>query len=309
MAKIYTIGETTYDVIFRDGKPINAAVGGSALNLSVTLSRLGFPVYFVSRMGNDRVGDMSLDFLTQNGISCKFVTRYDGNSRLALAFLDDENNAQYQFYKADKLPSLVFPQLGYGDIVTFGSTNALRNEGRNNLLLFLNHAHDNGNVTIYDPNIREFGPLELIEVRRKFEENLYLTKVLKGSAKDFQRIYDTSDADIIFEKVKNSGVEVLIVTSGANPVQLRAKSLNMSIDVKPVNTVSTIGAGDSFTAGLVYGFVKYRINPEKLKALTEKEWKTIIQYSKRFAAEVCKSKSNYLSNKYVRQIDDYSQII
>jgi fructokinase len=309
MAKIYTVGETTYDIIFRNGQPINAVVGGSALNTSVTLGRLGFPVFFISRMGDDKIGDLSLDFLKDNGISCKYVTRFDGNSRLALAFLDEENNAFYQFYKAAKAPALVFPELGFGDIVSFGSTNAIRDEGRNSLLLFLNHAHDNGNLTVYDPNIREFGPLELIEVRRKFEENLYLTKVLKGSSKDFKRIYDSCDADIIFDKVRNFGVEVLIITSGADPIQLRAGNVSMGFDVKPVKTTSTIGAGDNFTAGLVYGFVKHRVGVSKLGSLDAKDWKSIIQFAKRFASEVCQSKSNYITERYARQVPAYSEIL
>ncbi len=309
MAKIYTVGETTYDIIFRNGQPLNAVVGGSALNTSVTLGRLGFPVYFISRMGDDKIGDLSLKFLKDNGISCKYINRFDGNSRLALAFLDDENNAFYQFYKAAKAPALSFPQLGFGDIVTFGSTNAVRDEGRNSLLLFLNHAHDNQNITIYDPNIREFGPLELIEVRRKFEENLYLTKVLKGSSNDFKRMYDSCDADFIFDIIKKYGVEALVITSGSEPIQVRTRNVSIKIDVKPVKTVSTIGAGDNFTAGLVYGFVQNRVGISKLALMDEKEWKSIIQLAKRFSSEVCQSKSNYISEKFARQFKCYNEII
>lgn len=298
MAKIFNVGETTYDIIFRNGMPTGAVVGGSVLNTSVTLGRLGLPVLFISRMGNDQIGDLSLKFLNDNGVNCDYVTRFEGNSRLALAFMDDENNASYEFYKAEKSPSLFFPDLEHNDIVTFGSTNALRDEGRNNLLIFLNQAHDKNVLTIYDPNIREFGPLELVEVRRKFEENIYLAKVLKGSNHDFKRIYDTDDADVIFKKVELFGVETLIVTSSSNSVEIRTKDLSFSIPVEPVKTVSTIGAGDNFTAGLVYGFVKCKVLTETLCEQTESDWKEIIEYAKRFAAEVCQSESNYISTEF-----------
>lgn len=301
MAKIYNVGETTYDIIFRDGKPTGAVVGGSVLNTSVTLGRLGLSVNFISRIGNDQIGDLSINFLNENGINCDYVTRFEGNSRLALAFMDDENNASYEFYKAEKSPSLIFPVLENDDIVTFGSTNALRDEGRNNLLIFLNQAHDKNVLTIYDPNIREFGPLELVEVRRKFEENIYLAKVLKGANQDFMRIYDTDDADAIFKKVEVFGVETLIVTSGSNPVEIRTKSFSFSIPVEPVKTVSTIGAGDNFTAGLVFGFVKYKVAAESLEKLSENEWKAIVEYAKLFAAEVCQSESNYISTSFAEK--------
>ncbi|MFA9391341.1 MAG: carbohydrate kinase family protein [Prolixibacteraceae bacterium] len=301
MGKVYLVGETTYDIIFRNGIPTGAVVGGSILNTSVTLGRLGVPVNFISRMGNDQIGDLSLKFLEGNGVNCNLVNRYEGNSRLALAFLGDGNNAEYQFYKAEKAPSLRFPELEESDRVIFGSTNAIREEGRNNLLLFLNQAHDKNVLTIYDPNIREFGVLELIEVRRRFEENLFMTKILKGSNQDFLRLFETADADVIFDRVAVSGVETLIVTYGPDPVELRTKSLSMSIPFVPVQPVSTIGAGDNFTAGLMYGIMKEDVKTNELSELKPEVWKRIVAYATAFASEVCLSESNYISESFVEE--------
>lgn len=300
MGNIYTVGETTYDIIFRSGKPTGAVVGGSMLNTAVSLGRLGMPVRFITRMGNDQIGNLSMDFLTQNGVDCNYITRYDGNSRLALAFLDHENNAEYQFYKADKAPSLHFPELTEEDAVIFGSTNALRDEGRNSLLLFLNEAHDKKVMTIYDPNIREFGTLELIEVRRKFEENLHLTNVLKGSTQDFKRLYETSNADLVFDKVEAYGVNVLIITNADEPVELRTPSFSMSIPVHSIKVTNTIGAGDNFTAGLMYGFLTNKITSADIAELKPEIWRTIVNDASSFAAEVCKSDSNYISRDFAK---------
>lgn len=298
MGKIYSVGETTYDIIFRNGQPTGAVVGGSMLNSSVTLGRLGVPVNFISRMGNDQIGNLSLKFLESNGVNCDFVTRFDGNSRLALAFMDDANNADYQFYKAEKAPSLTFPELESDDQVIFGSTNAVRDEGRNSLLLFLNQAHDKNVMTIYDPNIREFGALELIEVRKKFEENLYLTKILKGSTQDFKRIYETSNADLIFDRVGFYGVETLIVTAGAEPVELRTRSLSMSIPFDLVKPMSTIGAGDNFTAGLMYGLINEGVTTFQLEGLKPERWQRIVGFATTFASEVCQSEANYIAESF-----------
>ena len=301
MGKVYSVGETTYDIIFRNGQPTGAVVGGSMLNTSVTLGRLGVPVNFISRMGNDEIGNLSLKFLKENGVNCDFITRFEGNSRLALAFMDDENNADYQFYKAEKAPSLRFPELELNDRVIFGSTNAVRDEGRNSLLLFLNQAHDKNVMTIYDPNIREFGALELIEVRRKFEENLYLTKILKGSNQDFKRIYETTNADLIYDKVRFYGVETLIVTSGSEPVELRTRTLSMSIPFEVVKPVSTIGAGDNFTSGLMYGLLKEGVKTSQLEDLKPERWLQIVGFATTFASEVCQSEDNYITRVFVEE--------
>jgi fructokinase len=302
MGKIYAIGETTYDILFRDGKPTGAVVGGSVLNTTVTLSRLGLPVTFISRMGNDHVGDLSIKFLRENNVNCENIIRFEGNSRLALAFIDENNNADYQFYKGNQAPSLRFPKIEADDIITFGSTNAIRNEGRNSLLLFLNHAHDKKVLTFYDPNIREADPFKMAEVRKKVEENFYLTKVVKGSTVDFFRLYDTKNPDDIFSKVREFGVKVLIVTAGANPASLRTRNLSASFPSPEVKAISTIGAGDNFTAGIIAGISKFGFGATTLSDIDLATWKKIIGLANTLAGEVCKSELNYISKEFAEKI-------
>lgn len=301
--RIFTIGETTFDIVFRNGKPVDAIVGGSVLNTSVSLGRAGLPVSFISRMGNDRIGDLSMDFLSENGVDIDLIVRFEGNSRLSLAFLDEQNNASYQFYKAQKAPELYYPNLQTGNMVLFASTHALRDEGRNALLLFLNQAHDLGLVTFYDPNIRNFSPTEMMDVRRKVEENLYLTKILKGSAEDFIALYDTCDPDQLFETVKRSGIEALVITSANKPVELRTLNISKSYPVQPIQAVSTIGAGDNFTAGLIYGFVRYKIDAESIRQLPEVIWDQIIGLALLFSSEVCLSEENYIPRSFANQLN------
>lgn len=301
MIRVITIGETTYDIVFRNAQPIGAVVGGSVLNTSISLARLGVPVTFVSRMGNDQVGEFSIEFLKSNEINCDYITRYDGNSRLALAFLDEKNNASYEFYKADKSPSLIFPEISQSDIVVFGSTNAIKDEGRNSLLLFLNQAHDKNALTIYDPNIREYSQLELIEVRKKVKENLHLAKIVKGSVDDFQRLYNNSIASELFANFSKYGVEVLIVTGGSLPVQICTSNVEFSINVEVINPVSTIGAGDNFTSGLIFALLKNHKLIKQLSSISEKQWIEILKFAICFSIEVCCSDFNYISKDFAKR--------
>jgi fructokinase len=298
MNRVVTVGETTYDIVFRNAQPTGAVVGGSVLNTSISLGRLGIPVTFVSRMGNDQVGQLSIDFLKSNAIDCDFITRYEGNSRLALAFLDEQNNASYEFYKADKAPSLIFPEINKDDIVVFGSTNAIKDEGRNSLLLFLNQVHDKNALSIYDPNIRECNPLELIEVRKKVKENFHLAKIVKGSTDDFQRLYSTSNANELFSVLSKYGVEVLIITAGSLPVQVCTASVSLSINVEAIEPVSTIGAGDNFTSGLIWGLLAKVQLIRQLSVITEAQWREILQPAIAFSIEECCSEANYISKDF-----------
>lgn len=100
MRKVIGIGETILDIIFKNDQPHTAVPGGSVFNGLVSLGRLGVPVSFISEVGNDHVGEIIRRFMEENHISTEFVDRFpDGKSPISLAFLDNENNANYTFYK------------------------------------------------------------------------------------------------------------------------------------------------------------------------------------------------------------------
>jgi fructokinase len=100
MRKIFAIGETVLDIIFKNNQPFAAKAGGACLNSSVTLGRLDLPVFFIGEYGLDEVGSLIDRFLKENKVSTQYVYRYyDGKSSLALAFLNENNDASYDFYK------------------------------------------------------------------------------------------------------------------------------------------------------------------------------------------------------------------
>lgn len=73
MRKVIGIGETVLDIIFKDGKPIEAVPGGSAFNALISLGRSGIDSTFISEAGNDRVGEYIIDFLRKNGVNADNV--------------------------------------------------------------------------------------------------------------------------------------------------------------------------------------------------------------------------------------------
>jgi fructokinase len=66
-------------------------------------------------------------------------------------------------------------------------------------------------------------------------------------------------------------------------------------DATPIVPVSTIGAGDNFNAGVIYGLIKYNIGYHDLPLINEATWDKIIQCGIDFSAEVCQSYLNYIS--------------
>ena len=72
-------------------------------------------------------------------------------------------------------------------------------------------------------------------------------------------------------------------------------------DIPPLKAVSTVGAGDNFNAGIIYGLLKYDVRYDDLNTIGEAKWDQIIRYGMEFAAEVCKSYSNSVSNEFAER--------
>jgi len=291
--RIFTIGETTYDISFRDGSTAGACSGGSAYNSAISLGRCGLPVSLVTTFGNDRVGDLSLAFLKKNGVNCNLVKRFDGQSRIALAWFDSHQNAEYSFYKAsaDIFPD--YPEPQKNDLILLGSSFALRDNGRENLIGFLRKAKDAGCITIYDPNARE--PVsERPDIVNKIMENIALATIIKGSDQDFGNIFGLKNGESVYPKISESGNHTLLYTKGAEGAELFTGNLHLMVPPKKTKVVSTIGAGDNFSAGIVYGLFNRLIFNKVFSELTAPEWEEIMSFGTLFASEVCGSSENYL---------------
>jgi len=292
--KIYTLGETTYDIIFKDDKPVDAKVGGSQLNTSISLGRLGLPVDFVSQLGNDKVGRMSQEFLLANGVITDHITLYNGNSRVALAFLDQANNAEYIFLKPAIKAPVFFPDVQSDDIVLFGSSYAINPDIRTELIAFLKHANQQKAIVIYDPNFRKNPSHNIEKIKAMVEENIQYANIVKGSDEDFSNIYEVADSNCAYQKINQNAQLSLVYTAGKNGVNLHTPSFSMCYPVPAIQPVSTIGAGDNFSAGIIYSLMKLDITYPQLGSLSEPVWKQIIHNATQFAQIVCMSYDNYL---------------
>jgi fructokinase len=303
MRKIYTIGETVLDILFKNSQPVTSKAGGACLNSAVTLGRLNLPVYFIGEYGMDQVGNMIDDFLKENHVSTQYVYRYyDGKSTLALAFLNENNDASYDFYKIYPANRLVveFPETEKDDIILFGSIYAVTPEVRSKLMAFIQQANRKKAIVIYDPNFRKAHLHELQRIKPLILDNFLHADIVRGSNEDFSLILGTNDADEVYSEIKMLGHN-LLYTANKKGVYVRTPGIKQSFPVKTIEPVSTIGAGDNFNAGVVYSLYRYNILNSDLANLDEKEWKTIIETAVEFATHVCMSYDNYISADFAKQ--------
>jgi len=308
MRRVIGIGETVLDIIFKDEQPLRAVPGGSAFNAIISLGRAGVPASFISETGNDRVGVWVKRFLRENGVDDSGVCVFpDSKSPLSLAFLDEHNNAEYLFYKDHPHDQLdfVYPEVHKDDIVIFGSFFAINPVVRPQVAGFLEYAHQKGAILYYDLNYRASHKTDLLKVTPNIIENLELADIVRGSNEDFEIMYRKKDCDSVYRSEISFYTKKFIYTQGSNPIEVRAENgFAKHYAVKDVEkVVSTIGAGDNFNAGFIFGMMKNGITHEMIRqGLSEQQWDSMIDYGMQFSKDVCQSIYNYISPEFAEQI-------
>lgn len=301
MRKVIGIGETILDILFRDGQPQAAVPGGSVYNAVISLGRMGQNVTFISETGNDRVGEMILANMRENGVDTANVNVFpEGKSPVSLAFLNEWNDAEYIFYKDYPRQRLEvnMPEISSDDIIMIGSYFAITPVLRDKVKELLDRAHDAGAIIYYDVNFRSTHANEAIKLMPTIIENFEYADILRGSTEDFQNMFRQPDADKVYSNHVGFYCPNFICTDADGDVRLRTKHVCKDYPVTPLKAVSTIGAGDNFNAGVVYGLLKYRVRRADLAELTEADWDAIIRCGMDFSADVCKSVSNSVSKEF-----------
>ena len=155
---------------------------------------------FISETGNDKVGDIIISFLEENNIETNYVTRFEnGKSALALAFLNEKNDAEYQFYKhyPKQRLQVEMPPINADEFILFGSYFALNPAIRPQVTSLLESAHQNNAIVYYDPNFRSSHLHELDELLSIIYENFNSSTIIRGSDEDFLNILNTDNLNQI----------------------------------------------------------------------------------------------------------------
>jgi len=310
MRRVIGIGETVLDIIFKDDEPIGAVPGGSVFNSLISLGRSGVHAAFISETGHDRVGRRIISFLEKNGVDASCVNVYpDSKSPISLAFLNESNDAEYIFYKDHPNDRLDFsyPNVERDDIVLFGSYYAVNPVIRPQVVGFLEYARSKGAILYYDVNFRASHKNEVLKLTPNILDNLEFADIVRGSSEDFEVMFHKTDPDVIYRSQIAFYSRNFICTQGASPVELRADNqLKKQYPIlKTDHVVSTIGAGDNFNAGFVYGLIKHAITLDDIKlGLSEQQWDLLIGCALDFSANVCKSINNSVDQEFGDKMRD-----
>jgi fructokinase len=304
MGRIYALGETLYEKIYREGRLLKSIAGGSAVNTAVSLGRLGLPVYLLSEFGQDTEGEALSLFFSDNGVSTDFVFRHkEGRTSVSNAHLDANNEARYQFFTdfPENRFLIEMPPFTENDILLFGSRFAINHELKNKVKLILEQALKAQTLIVYDPNFRKAHLNELPTIKPLILRNMNYASIIRGSDEDLANIFEAKNSSEAYQYLPNK-TSCLIYTTSKKGEFLHCNNYTRNYPIPEIEPVSTIGAGDNFNAGLICYLFKNDIQKKILPNLDSTQWKELIQSGIRFATEVCLSEDNYISPEFARKL-------
>ena len=296
--KVVGVGETVLDILFRDGQPKAAVHGGSSFNSIISVGRAGVPCTFVGYTGADIVGRQTIEFLKANGVGTEhFQVRQGEKSAVSLAFLADNGDASYIFYKEPPhvAASWTLPEMERGDVLLFGSYYAACTGMRPLIMQVLEQAEKANAIIYYDLNFRRSHKDELESLMPVILQNFRQSTIVRGSADDFDIMFASRDARVIYKRYISQYCPFFICTAGADRITVCTPTGCYDFQAPPIeDVVSTVGAGDSFNAGFACALIWQNIMPEDIPNLDKDAWQRLIATACRFAGDTCRSTENYI---------------
>lgn len=247
-ARILIAGEALTDIVVDADGGRREHPGGSPLNVAVALSRLGYDTHLLTAIGDDARGDAIRAHLDESGVQLTPASVRPGRTSTAEAVLDAHGAATYTFDLAWDPDTAGLPEAP--DAVHTSSIAAVLEPGATTLSALLHSARGSSTIS-YDPNARPtlMGAPE--DVRARIEENIALSDVVKASDEDVAWLYGTEDVEDVAASWRDLGPSLTVLTRGGDGAVAFSDSGRVQVAPVQVEVVDTVGAGDTFSAGIL----------------------------------------------------------
>ena len=233
--------------------------GGSPFNVAVGVARLGVPVAFASKVSSDLFGRFLGDYLRSEGIDARFALPSDALSTLAFVAMED-NEPAYAFYSEgaadtlltpNEIPAALFEETA---ILHFGSISLLRGTTPDAILATAERLKGQALLS-FDPNVRPGLVRDETAYRALLDRLFALADLVKISAADLSWLLPDHSLHEAITDLASRGPALVVVTQGSKGVLARRGSEEWNVPAFAIEMVDTVGAGDSFSAGLLAGLM------------------------------------------------------
>lgn len=289
---ILCCGEALIDMLPRETSAGEQAfapyAGGAVFNTAIALGRLEAAPGFLCGLSTDLFGELLVETLSASGVSTALAPRLDKPTTLAFVKLTD-GHASYTFYdentaltalRADNLPALTddVEALFFGGISLAEGPSAEAFEA-----LMLREAPSR--PTMIDPNIRPSFIKDRDSYVARIRRMMAAADVVKLSDEDLAWLEGDGEIAANAAALIERGTKLVLITQGAEGALGYTHNKRVFVPSERVEVVDTVGAGDTFNAGVLYALGKAGLlTKAALADLSEDAIRDALQMGARCAA-------------------------
>lgn len=287
------IGESLVDVITdpRQAGENESHPGGSPLNVAVGAARLDLQTNLVTHYAADRYGLMIEEHLDSNGVHV--INGGATPTSTALAVLGPDGAAEYTFSITWEINGASLPALAAVDVSTHvhtGSIATVLPPGNLVTLALVEAAREHATIS-YDPNCRPAISPDAAAARQQAEVLVAASDIVKASDEDLSWLYPDRTAEETLQAWLELGPAIVAMTRGASGPVILSGMGRVEMAAEPITVADTVGAGDSFMAGLISGLAQLEAlgadGRQRLQTLTLDQLHALAAYANRAAAITC----------------------
>jgi fructokinase len=255
---ILCCGEALIDMLPRtttEGEPAFAPyVGGAVFNTAIALGRLGAPAGFFSGLSSDLFGGQFRDALGASKVSSTYAHTSPRPTTLAFVRLDN-GQATYTFYDENTAGRMLtvddLPKLGSEiEAMLFGAISLISEPAGSAYEEFMRREHER-RVMMLDPNIRpNFIPDKAKHLRR-IRSMMAMADIVKLSDEDLNWFGEAGSHEDVVRNWLERGPTLIVVTHGGEGAMGYTRDHKVTVVPDKVEVVDTVGAGDTFNAGIL----------------------------------------------------------
>ncbi|GHO89742.1 ribokinase [Dictyobacter formicarum] len=291
------MGECLIDFLPLPGEKKNdefrAYPAGSPLNIAVGVARLGQPSAFASKISDDYFGRRLRAYIATNGIDTRYLSTAGAHSTLAFVAME-AGQASFDFYgegtadalmTQDDVPDKLFAET---KILQIGSVSLLRGTTPDTVLSTFEKLKGQALLSL-DPNIRPSLIKNEAHYRTLLQKLIGLADLLKLSDADLDWLMPGQAPETALQQLSQQGPALVVITQGAaGAMAMRKGGTPIQMPGFTIEVKDTIGAGDTFCAGLLTYLADQEIlSHEVLAEITDDKLANMLRFAAAAAALNC----------------------
>jgi fructokinase len=282
---VLVVGESLVDIVQTQSGHLHEYAGGSAANVAVALARLGRPTRLATSFALDHHGEMIALHLAKAGVALACDPGAVPHTSTALATIGSTGAAEYTFdidWRLLPVPDDEDPLVAHTC-----SLGAVLPPGADDVLALLSRLRDRATIT-YDVNARPAVTGTGPDVVARVERMVAVADLVKASDEDLEALYPRRSHDAAAAALLDLGPAAVVLTRGADGALWLDREGPVEIGSREVVVADTIGAGDTFGAGVIDAlWERGRLGAEgrtALAALPRDEIEKVLDHAARAAA-------------------------